>query len=53
MGKEWNHLGGGGGVNPEAKIVHFTRGGPWFPEYRDCEFSKEWFEEYDSMKTPL
>lgn len=53
LSKEWNHLVGEQEPNPEAKIVHFTRGGPWFKEYKDCEFSKEWFEEYENMSKPL
>ena len=52
LDKNWNHLVGEYPPNPEAKIVHFTRGGPWFRDYEDCEFSKEWFEEYESMSHP-
>lgn len=44
----WNHLVGEYPPNPNAKIVHFTRGGPWFPEYADCEYANEWREECDS-----
>lgn len=51
--KEWNHLVGEEEPNPHAKIVHFTRGGPWFREYEDCEFAKEWFEEHESMSKPM
>jgi len=29
--------------------VHFTIGGPYFDEYRDCEYAREWFAERDSM----
>ena len=42
---EWNHLVGEYAPNPNAKIVHFTRGGPWFAEYADCEYAAEWQAE--------
>jgi len=42
---EWNHLVGEYLPNPEAKLVHFTLGGPWFPEYADCEYADHWREE--------
>ncbi len=51
--KDWNHLVGEQPPNPSAKLVHFTRGGPWFPEYRKCEFSGEWYEEFKNMSHPL
>jgi lipopolysaccharide biosynthesis glycosyltransferase len=44
---EYNHLVGEYAPNPSAKIIHFTNGGPWFRAYQNCEFSNEWFEEYD------
>ena len=31
--------------NPFA--VHYTRGGPWFDEWQDVEFAKEWLNERD------
>ena len=42
--KEWNHLVGEYPENPDAKIVHWTIGGPWFHEYQDSEYSTEWFK---------
>lgn len=30
-----------------AKIVHYTVGGPWFPEYEDCDYADEWRENFD------
>jgi hypothetical protein len=49
---DWNHLVSEYAPNPDAKIVHFTRGTPCFPEYRDCEFAKEWREELSDMLLP-
>lgn len=46
---EWNHLVGEYDPNPNAKIVHFTRGGPWFKNFEQCEYSKEWFDELQHM----
>lgn len=43
--EEWNHLVGYQPHNEFAKIVHFTEGGPWFPEYAAVDFSDEWREE--------
>jgi hypothetical protein len=42
---EWNWLVGEYRHNPDAKIVHFTIGGPYFEEYRGCDYAEEWFEE--------
>jgi hypothetical protein len=42
---EWNWLVGEYKHNPEAKVVHYTRGGPYFDEYRNCDYADEWFEE--------
>jgi len=47
--KEYNHLVGYDFPNNKAKIAHFTLGGPYFREYRGCEFSDEWFREHRSM----
>jgi hypothetical protein len=47
---EWNWLVTEYKYNPEARLAHFTRGGPWFPEYRDCDYADEWRRERDSMK---
>jgi lipopolysaccharide biosynthesis glycosyltransferase len=46
---EWNWLVGEYDYNPGAKIVHYTLGGPYFDEYRDCDYAEEWFAEYSSM----
>ena len=40
--REWNHLVGCEPPNPNAAIVHWTLGGPWFDEFKDCEYNQEW-----------
>ena len=43
--KTWNHLVGHDERDPTAKNVHYTIGGPYFSEYRQCEHSNAWFED--------
>jgi hypothetical protein len=45
---EWNWLVGDYAANPDAKILHFTQGGPWFPGYQACDHADEWFAERES-----
>jgi len=45
----WNHLVGYDAPRRDASLVHFTIGGPYFEEYRDCEYAAEWFAERDRM----
>jgi len=47
---EWNWLVGEYPYNPEAKIAHFTLGGPYFDQYRDCDYASEWFAEFEAMR---
>ena len=47
--KEWNHLVGVNAPNPEAKLVHYTLGLPFFHGYNECEYAKEWRIERDLM----
>jgi hypothetical protein len=46
---EWNWLVGEYDYSRAAKIVHFTLGGPYFDEYRACDYAAEWFEENRRM----
>ena len=39
---EWNWLVGEYDFNPDAKVAHFTRGGPYFPAYANEDYSDEW-----------
>jgi len=45
----WNWLVGEYEHNDNAKMVHFTRGGPWFKQYKDCDYADEWRKEFESM----
>lgn len=49
---EWNWLVGEYPHNPAARIAHFTLGGPYFPEYRACDYADEWFAERHLMEEP-
>ena len=45
----WNHLVGYNPPRKDAALVHYTLGGPYFDNFRNCEYSKEWFAERDAM----
>jgi hypothetical protein len=45
----WNHLVGYDAPRPDAALVHYTIGGPYFLEYAGCEYAREWHEEHDRM----
>jgi lipopolysaccharide biosynthesis glycosyltransferase len=47
---EWNHLVGEYPENSNAKIVHWTIGGPWFNETSSTEYAYEWFAMRDKME---
>jgi len=50
---EWNHLVGYDAPNPKAKLIHYTQGIPCWPETKDCEFSKEWWAEYEHLRSTV
>lgn len=45
----WNHLVGYDTPRSDAALVHFTLGGPYFEEYKDCEYADRWRDECDAM----
>ena len=49
LDERWNWLEGWTSKHNETKpfAVHYTRGGPWFDEWQDVEFAKEWINERD------
>ena len=48
---EWNWLVGHYEEPKDGtpKLLHYTEGGPWFENYRDCEYNKEWKQELQDM----
>lgn len=42
------------GVSPaisgKPDVVHYTLGGPWFPNYQDVAFAELWTEEYEDWQ---
>lgn len=45
----WNHLVGYDNPNKDVSLVHYTIGGPYFEEYRNCEHAKAWRLELQQM----
>lgn len=48
----WNWLEGWCTPPPDGppKVVHFTRGGPWFPQWQDVDYGGLWLAERDAME---
>ena len=46
LGVEWNHLVGEYEYNENAKLVHYTEGGPYFKNYKNCHYADEWFDTF-------
>ena len=44
---EWNWLVGEYEYKEDVKNIHYTEGGPWFEDYRECDYSKDWFRNHD------
>ena len=45
----WNHLVGYHPPRGDAALVHYTLGGPYFDEFRDCEYAEQWRREREAM----
>lgn len=45
----WNWLSGEYAPNPSAEMIHYTLGGPWWPEYASCDHADLWLRERDAM----
>jgi hypothetical protein len=49
----WNWLEGWNRKPAQGRpdVVHYTRGGPWFPNWRDVDYAAEWLEEAARYQT--
>lgn len=45
----YNHLVGEYPSTYKEKIIHFTRGGPWFKPFEHCDYASHWFAEFEDM----
>jgi lipopolysaccharide biosynthesis glycosyltransferase len=43
----WNWLEGHSDPTINPKVIHYTRGGPWFDNWKHVAFAKEWLDEAD------
>jgi lipopolysaccharide biosynthesis glycosyltransferase len=53
LSPEWNWLVGHykEPADGTPKLIHYTEGGPWFENYRNCEYHQDWKDElYDMFK---
>ena len=50
---EWNWLVGWykEPLDGNPKLLHYTEGGPWFLNYKKCEYAELWMEEFHKLKT--
>ncbi|MFC3150007.1 hypothetical protein ACFOEK_03115 [Litoribrevibacter euphylliae] len=46
---DWNHLVGYDKYRDDAKLIHYTVGGPYFEEYQNCDYADDWFAYRDDM----
>ncbi|WP_119944660.1 glycosyltransferase [Neorhizobium sp. NCHU2750] len=47
--QSWNWLVNEYEYSPDADLVHFTDGGPYFDEYKNDDYADEWFATRDRM----
>lgn len=48
--KHWNHLVDYDKYNSEAALIHYTKGGPYFQEFKDCDYHQDWHSADFDMK---
>ncbi len=48
--EEWNWLEGHSSSKIKPNAIHYTRGGPWFENYKDVAYAQEWVNEFELAK---
>ena len=51
--RSWNHLVGEYDDKANPSMIHFTNGGPYFPEYKEKSYSDIWFDCLNETLKPL
>lgn len=47
---EWNYLAENKNQTHNVpKLIHYTNGGPYFKEYKNCEYSERWINVYKTI----
>ena len=46
----WQHVAGVQNYRSDASLVHWTLGGPWWPEYVTADYAGEWRAEWSRLK---
>jgi lipopolysaccharide biosynthesis glycosyltransferase len=46
---EWNFVPSVTTKAVQPKAIHYTKGGPWFEEYKDCDYSAVWIDYLNSI----
>ncbi|MBI1272623.1 MAG: glycosyltransferase [Alphaproteobacteria bacterium] len=46
----WNWLEGHSDPAIDPKVVHYTRGGPWFDNWKHVAYAQEWLDEADMVR---
>ena len=47
---EWNWLEGISDPSVNPKVIHYTRGGPWFQEWQNVAYADQWTNELNAMR---
>jgi lipopolysaccharide biosynthesis glycosyltransferase len=47
--RRWNHLVGYDEYGDDNALIHYTLGGPYFAEYRHCDYADVWRRHYERM----
>ncbi|MEK9969469.1 MAG: hypothetical protein VW600_10055 [Ferrovibrio sp.] len=45
----WNHLADYDPFEKDVSIVHYTIGGPFYEDFKDCSYAAEWFAEREML----
>lgn len=51
---EWNYLvNNDNQTTTTPKLIHYTEGGPWFNDTKNCQFADKWLSVYNGLKPEI